>query len=328
MINGSNAAIIAVVFQTWSQDFRKNKDRNKKIRTLEKSFGARDAGLKMVVVVSWQAIAKVEGRKKRAKEQSMKTAMKSVSGNIDLLLIHILLSWARAASSNKADKVNEEIRQKEADLQSAVEEARVAVEEDLVKAQQEVARVAAELENLRQQRVDMTGTLEGLQNRVENSAWAVKDRERQIETITQELDQSRKKAKDIGEELAKVGIFITSHQPRKNSRGGTDSRPRSGSQKGGDVGLPRIDGQNSRPRSGVKDGSKSARGVAGERGGSARRGENGRRPRGEERRYLDDRAFSYAEFLEIFSEKGQDYALAQWEVAMPATPQDPSYGDI
>merc|ERR1719456_1769794 len=68
MIASSNDAIQASTFQGWAQDIRKNKDKNKKIRALEKSFGAQDMGLKMVVFTAWQGWSKVEARKKRVKE--------------------------------------------------------------------------------------------------------------------------------------------------------------------------------------------------------------------------------------------------------------------
>merc|ERR1719473_2092064 len=76
MINNSSEALQASCYQAWAADIRKNRDRNKKIRALEKSFGAQDTGTKMVVLTSWQGYAKVEGRKKKAKERSMRTAVK------------------------------------------------------------------------------------------------------------------------------------------------------------------------------------------------------------------------------------------------------------
>merc|ERR1711907_752605 len=63
MINNSAEALQASVFQSWASDVRKNRDKNRKIRALEKSFGARDTGLKMVVFTGWQHLAAVEGRK-------------------------------------------------------------------------------------------------------------------------------------------------------------------------------------------------------------------------------------------------------------------------
>merc|ERR1712176_588822 len=65
--------------------------------------------------------------------------------------------------------------------------------------------------------------------------------------IKKELDDSRKKAKDINEELTKVGQFLAQTPHRKRS----DSRDRKSQESKGDQ-LPRIDGTSSRPQSGVR----------------------------------------------------------------------------
>jgi len=325
MINSSNEALTAAVFQSWSGDVRKNRDKNKKMRALERSFGAQDAGRKMVVFNAWQSFAKIEGRKKRAKERSMKTAIKSITGNQDILLCHITLVWARLASGCRVEKLQDASLSMESQLQDAVEQARVAVEEDLVSAQKDVENITGELESMKKRRDEATGKLEGLETHLGNTAWSIEEYDRQISGVTHELEQSRRKAKDIGEELGKVGIFMSAHPPpRKTARSGSGgsgsrpgSRPHSGN-KNVDEKLPRIGGSSSRPRSGTKtDGSKSARGVPGERGGSGRR--EGRPPRNPEddkdRRYLMDGSgpYTYAEFEEIFAEKGRQNAVKQWD---------------
>jgi predicted nucleic acid-binding Zn-ribbon protein len=330
MINSSNEALQASVYQSWASDVRKNRDRNKKIRALEKSFGAQDIGKKMVVHTAWASWAKVEGRTKRAKEISMKTAIKSITGNQDLLCCNLYLVWAKCAKLERIDKLQEKIRDMEATVQDAVDKAKHAVEEDLSKAQTDVANVTSELEAMKKRREDVNDQIVGLEDRLHNTAWASDDYDRKIVNINSELNQSRNKAKDIGDELSKVGIFIASHQPRKTSRSGNSSRPQSGNRNVDDK-LPRIDGSNSRPHSGTKaDGSKSARGVAGERGGSGRR--EGRPPRNPEqsmeRRYLSDGngPYTYAEFMEIFADKGREVAMMHWNGGAVET-QDPMYAD-
>jgi len=274
MINASSEALQASAFQAWAKDVRTDRDKNRKIRALEKSFGAQDKGCKMVVFTGWQSFAKIEGRKKRAKEHSMKSAIKSITGNADLLLCQLMLAWARYASGDRSEKLEKASKDVEEALQTAVEQARVAVEEDLARAQAEVDSIKKELEEKKKEKDEVIGTLEGLQSSLEETATAVHNFDRQISTIAAELEHSRRKAKDIGEELSKVGIFITAHQPRKQHRSGSGngSRPQSG-RKVVDEKLPPIDG---RPGSGSKmdgsNGSKSARGVSGERGATARSG--------------------------------------------------------
>jgi len=318
MINASGEALQASCFQSWIGDIRKNRDKNKKMKALEKSFAAGDNGIKMVVLTSWQGHAKVEGRKKRASEASMKTAMKSISGGSDLLLCHLLLAWCRYARQLRAEKLKEEADEKERQLVQEVEKARKAVEEDLVKAQRMVEDTTAELALSLQQRDEETGRLPGMSEQLESLASSLGDIDKQIATHTQELDQSRRKAKDIGDELGKVGIFLSSNTPRKNSRGG--SRPNSGNSKTGSDALPRIDGSNSRPISGNKNGSKSARGVSGEArsGGQPPRQPSGAKD-GLERRYLTDGGgpYTYSECIELHSDKGRDNAVHQWNTGSP-----------
>jgi len=266
MINASGEALQAACYQSWAKDCSKNKDKNKKIRALEKSFGAQDIGLKMVVFTGWQSFAKIEGRKKRAKEHSMKSAVKSITGNRDLLLCQLLLAWARYASGDRKEKLAESTAALEEQLKTAVEEARVAVEEDLVKAKAEVERITTELEATTAERDAEIAKMPILDSELETSAAALAEFDKQVETFSAELNHSKKAAKTIGEELSKVGIFIEAHSPKKGGRGGTggkNSRPGSGNEK-----LPALSRENSRPNSGT-NGSKSARGVAGERGPKA-----------------------------------------------------------
>lgn len=328
MINASSEALQASVFQSWSKDVAKDKDKNKKMRALEKSFGAQDTGRKLVVLTSWQSYAKVEGRKKRAKEFSMKSAIKSITGNSQLLLCQLTLAWARYASGDKLLKLAEATKTMEVQLQAAVEQARVAVEHDLVKAQTDVDQITGKLEGLVQEHADVQGRVADNERRLEDADGNMRDLDSKVKGITSELDQSRVRAKNIGDELSKVGIFLGAHSPpqQKTSRPSSSSRPRSGNRSAAEDKLPRLDGSNSRPRSGVKaDGSKSARGVPGERGDSARslpRGDSARGqgrppvPQADERRYLNDGSgpYTYAEFLDIYSEKGREAAQNQWNI--------------
>jgi hypothetical protein len=138
------------------------------------------------------------------------------------------------------------------------------------------------------------------------------DRDHKLKAMAKELEESRRKAKDIGDELAKIGIFLSQHTPRKKS----SDRPRSGAKSGDGGGsmLPQIDNA-SRPGSGAKkDGSSTARG---ERVSSAQR--KNKKKDSEERRYLGEAGpYTYAEFLDLFEQKfGIEYAIKQWQDAMP-----------
>jgi hypothetical protein len=320
MIANSGEALQAVVFQTWASDTKKDKDRNKKIRALEKTFGAQDRGLQLVVLTSWQPWAVMEARKKKAKQHSMKSAIKSITGGQSMLMLHLSLAWARVASLSKIEKLGESSTVMTAKLDEAVEQARIAIEEDLSKVQKEAADIAKDIAAVNKEREETKTHLEDLEGRLEQSACDIKERDRRISAVANELHESKRKARDIGDELSKVGIFLS--QTARNKRH-SDGRPRSGVKNGeSSTQLPRID-NNSRPGSGSsKGGSKSARGVAGERVNSARR----KKPNAEERRYLDDTGpYTYAEFLEILAPQGMDFALEKWQVSLPAEQAQEDY---
>lgn len=262
MINASSEALQAACFQSWAFDCRKNRDKNKKMRALEKSFGAQDMGVKAVVFGSWQTYAKLEGRKKRAKEHSMKSAIKSITGGQAVLKCHLFLAWARYASQDKLVKVEPEIKALEGQLTTAVEEARIQLEAELAAATEAVSAMEAKLQESVRERDEVRQSCKPLGEELDEKTKEVKAIERDVGILASELEVSRRKAKDIAEELAKVGIFLSSHAhaPRKNGSGGSSrpgSRPRSGnSAKYDDEKLPKI--PTSRPGSG-RSGAMTAR---------------------------------------------------------------------
>jgi hypothetical protein len=254
MIAASGEALMAATFQGWSVYVRKHKDKNKKIRALEKSFGAQDMGTKMVVYTAWQGFAKVEGRSKRAKELSYKTAMKNITGNADLLMCHLVLAWARYASIDRMPKVEAKCKELDASLGPAVEAERKALESELVQARKDVEDKAAELEAMKVQRDEEKGKTEGLDARLEVSLSGVQAVDKEIALIRQGLDESSIKAQQIRAKLEEVGVFLTSHSPQKG-KSSKSSRPHSARRTDSDDKLPRI---GSRPSSG-KSGAMTAR---------------------------------------------------------------------
>jgi len=257
MIAASGEALTAATFKGWAVYVSKNRDKNRKIRALEKSFGAQDVGLKMVVFNGWQCFAKVEGRNKRAKDLSMKTAIKSITGNGDLLKCHLFLAWGRYASFDKMEKVAVKTKELEGALTEAVEEARVALEQELVQARQDVEVKAAEMEEMKKQREEEKGKVEGLEGQLDIKSSDLAALDSEIAIIKEELDHSKAKAQEIRTKLSEVGDFLTSHSPKKHARPGSGratSRPQSGKQ-GSEEKLPRLD---SRPSSG-RTGAMTAR---------------------------------------------------------------------
>merc|ERR1740130_1466684 len=122
-----------------------------------------------------------------------------------------------------------------------------AVEEDLGKCTQEVDRLRAELEAAQKNLENALAKSQDLEGQIQESDAMVVDREQQLNSLVNELEDSRRKAKDIGDELAKVGIFLQGTKKKTRPPSGT----RSNSSGGKDEGLPKI-GTGGRPMSARK----------------------------------------------------------------------------
>jgi len=242
MINASGEALQASCYQSWAQDIRKNREKNKKLRAIEKTLGAGAAGIKLLVTTAWKTTTIMDLRTKRAKQRSMSSAMKSISGNTDLLMTQVCMSWARAIAAGSVEKLQEKVTAAQSALDDAMVAATKAVEEDVGKCQEEADRLKAELEIAKKQLAEAKAKVEAMEGQIEEANGVIRDREIQMQNLVGELEDSRRKARDIGEELAKVGIFLQGAGPRKQSR------PRSGAKAAKDDGsLPKIGG---RPMSG------------------------------------------------------------------------------
>lgn len=244
MIAASGEALQAACFKAWSDDIRKSREKNKKLKAVEKTIGASADGLKLLVTTAWRNTTTVEGRKKRGKQRGFSSAMKTINCSKDLLLTQMLMSWARIIASQKVDDKQEKVEAAKLALQDAMAAATKAVEEEVGKCHEEADALKGQLEGVNKECDTAAAKAEALENQIEEAASLIKDRQAKFDALVAELEDSRKKAKDIGEELAKVGIFLQSASPRK-------SRPRSGAKADSNA-LPKLGNERSRPMSGRK----------------------------------------------------------------------------
>jgi len=246
MINASGEALQASCYQAWSSYVSKNREKNKKIRAVEKTLGASAEGMKLLVTTAWIQTHTADLRTKRSKGRGMTSAMKSITGNQDMLMTQICMSWARVIAQGRVEKLKE----KEGDAQKALDDAmttaKEGVEVDLKACQEQVDQLQAELEKVRKELQDAKTKVQSLEGQIEEGESMIADRKSHLESSTAELRESQRKAHDISEELAKVGIFLQNATPRRQSR------PRSGAKGSDNVALPKIGGAPARPFSGGK----------------------------------------------------------------------------
>merc|ERR1740117_969370 len=146
MIAASGEALQAACYKSWADYIRKSREKNKKLRAVEKTLGASAQGTLLLVHSSWRNTTIVEGRKKRGKNQAMKTSMKSITSNQDLLMTQVCMSWARVIAKDKVCVLQEKVVAAQSALDEAMAIATKAVEEDAGKCQEEAARLKGELE--------------------------------------------------------------------------------------------------------------------------------------------------------------------------------------
>jgi len=245
MIASSGEALQAICFMSWRDDIRKNREKNKKLKAIEKTLGAGAEGIKMLVTTAWRNHTVMEKRRSRGKGRAMASGLKSINSGVDLLMTQITMSWARVIAGGVCDKLLEKVATAQAALDDAMAAATKAVEEDVGRCQKEVDRLTVELDTAKQQLAAAQAKSEDLICQIEESNDTISTREGQLGELIRELEDSRRKAKEIGDELAKVGVFLHSPGSRKGSRPGSGAKP------GKDSGLPKI-GSGGRPMSARK----------------------------------------------------------------------------
>jgi len=251
MIAASNEAMQAATFRGWADYIHKNREKNKKLRAVEKTLGASAEGLKLLITTTWRSWSIQELRKKRGKTRSMTSALKSINSDRDMLMTQILMGWARVIAQGLVQKLQEKVAAAQKALDDAMITATKAVEEDCAKCQAEVERLTGELEIVKKQYEEAVEKAEALREQIANAEDQVAYGKQRYEAHMHELEDSKKKAQDISDELAKVGIFLQNATPRKMSR------PRSGakgSDKDGNA-LPKIGSAQGRPGSGSRRGN-------------------------------------------------------------------------
>jgi len=247
MIAASSEALQASCFVGWRDDIRKNREKNKKLRAVEKTLGATADGIKMIVTTAWIQTHVADLRKKRGKGRSMTSAMKSINSNKDLLMTQVCMGWARMIAQGRVEKLQEKVKEAEQALADAMTTAKEGVEKDLAACQEQVDKCNEEVEKVRKELDEAKLKVETLENQIEEGEALIVERKCQLEASAAELKESQKKAHDISEELAKVGIFLQNATPRRQSR------PRSGAKASDNVTpLPKLGKDPSRPQSGGK----------------------------------------------------------------------------
>merc|ERR1712048_52829 len=95
MIAGTQNALQTMVIQTWAEYIRKNKDKNKKLRAVERNLVSGDKQLVQMVFGVWKSWQEAEHKKKKSKIGRMQVAEKAIAGHNGALLLQVFKAWDR-----------------------------------------------------------------------------------------------------------------------------------------------------------------------------------------------------------------------------------------
>eukprot|EP00927_Polykrikos_kofoidii_P065800 TRINITY_DN61516_c0_g1_i1.p1 TRINITY_DN61516_c0_g1~~TRINITY_DN61516_c0_g1_i1.p1 ORF type:complete len:728 (+),score=153.98 TRINITY_DN61516_c0_g1_i1:116-2299(+) len=241
IIATTQAALKAQCVQLWSLEVRKLRERNKKMRTIERSLARTGAQLLQLVVRCWKDMQDAQQGRTGKKIRNLSSAEKMITNST----LEILKQTFNVLVRHRDDSKNERLGSDLAGIKPRFDEA------GLEASKIRLAQLRQEMEEESRISHDTGVRIQSADERVASGIQALQRRENQIATLKKELDDSRKKARDINEELAKVGLFLQG-SPTKRRPSPSRERPKTTeTPKGAEsTSLPRIDCTFSRPRSG------------------------------------------------------------------------------
>jgi len=240
MMANSGMVMVGLCFTNWATYIKNSKAKSKKMRAVERNLVQGGAAMVQMVFSQWKAWQEGEHKKKKSKMSRMHVAEKAIQGNSAALMSQVFHAWDRIHDQAIEDRKKEALKSVKGTVdQAALDRSREALDE-----------LRKEMEEMKAATKSMTKRMEEAESELKKKNEAHQLREMDLGKIRKELDDSKRKAKDINEELAKVGQFLAATPPRRAKSPSRDKRGSNDTNQ-----LPRIDGApSSRPRSGTRKG--------------------------------------------------------------------------
>lgn len=210
LISNSQEAVKVSCFQGWVQEYSRTRSKKKSNAKAARLIANSDECVQATVLRTWNEFMK----KKKDTEKKLRAVQKTIGGSEKGLKMLVTTAWHTWAQKEARGK-----KAKRRSMKTAIKSITGMQEILLMQVFLSIARVCR-----------------GHKMRSENN--------NKIHELVAELDDSRRKAKVIGDELDKVGMFLNTHTPRRATPTPIKLTPRPP-----DGVLPRIDG-GTRPRSG------------------------------------------------------------------------------
>lgn len=264
MISNSTQAIIASVCQGWIMMHQKEKVKANKMKMIERNLVSSAEGLQAIAHREWAKYARECAMRNKAKEQSMNISLRKINGSNMALLDKVFAMWHKERERAKKDRLIERGRNSQVEIEKSKAEIaqilqRSQAEMDAQRRRSEEQQAAFE-KQLREEKEIGDAKICELTRLVE-------EKDSSLSTAFKELHDSRGKAACIGDELAKVGMFLQ-RTPRRAARptsGSMNGRARPQTPTSPDGALPRINAGATTPRPLSGTGRTKAGGLPGTR---------------------------------------------------------------
>eukprot|EP00928_Gymnodinium_smaydae_P088340 TRINITY_DN72443_c0_g1_i1.p1 TRINITY_DN72443_c0_g1~~TRINITY_DN72443_c0_g1_i1.p1 ORF type:complete len:701 (+),score=199.73 TRINITY_DN72443_c0_g1_i1:116-2218(+) len=245
LINNSANGMKQQIYVSWFQLVSKAKDKAKKMKAVERNLASTDGQVVAMVFSTWKAWQEAEHKTKAKKIMNMNAANKAIRGSQETLLKQVVVMWKRVTADEKTGRLNENLK----NVKGTVDEAAY------LESQEQVEKLRPQVEDYKAKIAEMAKLLLQAEAVLSEREGVLKGLEHNFGLTKRELEESKRKARDINDELSKVGSFLSTWPRRK-------SREDSNGGKVNSAALPKIGNSGngtSRPRSGQRTSAPGAR---------------------------------------------------------------------
>eukprot|EP00929_Paragymnodinium_shiwhaense_P033863 TRINITY_DN18519_c0_g1_i1.p1 TRINITY_DN18519_c0_g1~~TRINITY_DN18519_c0_g1_i1.p1 ORF type:complete len:704 (-),score=262.10 TRINITY_DN18519_c0_g1_i1:143-2254(-) len=217
-----------IVFM-WREIVKTGKQQKRKVQMVQRQIGSSATTLLAMVVNLWEEHAKDEMHKKNFKMKNMNASQAAMLNTGTALLMQVFGILRKEAEDAKNAKLREALKNVKPITDVAALEA---AQEEKDRLNRSILEMNDQIAKEKASQVDINAELDERERVLRNL-------DKKLSDIKREITESRKKAREINDELCKVGLLLQSPPARKTS-------PKE------QTALPSINGGSARPMSGKK----------------------------------------------------------------------------
>jgi hypothetical protein len=213
MLASSDGAIVKFSFMGWADVVKQRAEKNQKMKAVQRGLISSDLGIQDYVLTQWHIHMQKMSKNKLKKHANMKRGLREIDKRNGNILLEVVMEWSKYAAANRQNLLKEQEAAKLAEPPEESEETKA--NKILIEA------LKAQIADLRIQVDPLKDRLNLIHNELDEKKDRCKKVDEQLASSDKELVASRKKAKEINDELTRVSQFL--QRPRRPA-----SRPASG----------------------------------------------------------------------------------------------------